>query len=368
MNKKIDRKSLMDEYLGFNAKWSFDKEYLKKVIELGKKRLENNNLSRRERQSTRIDIETFSRFMNNDFELKSDSYNFSTPKNIDKLSEYILFKMKRHYDILGEDTIRFIIDLYEECIFEEVRGISDITKLSLEEQTELIIKNYERNIPKFVNPAKEILLDDSVKQIQVIDEDDSYCHYDSITNKSYILVNMLDAPCIFNHEVEHAVEEYYNYPTHFLYDELGAILNEMLFNEEIHRLNGYLCEGDYDFRLDEASYLLNSVYSYFKILLEFASKNFNISTNELIDTFIKYDITEENTILEYLSEDIATNYMEGSMGYLFSFLRALELRELFINKNNDSFYIFEHYLKSKKFVFRKPKDGFMLYSRYIDSV
>ena len=276
--------------------------------------------------------------------------------------------MKKQYDILGEDTIRFIIALYEEEIFEETRGITDITKLSMEEQIELIIKNYERNILKFVNPAKEILLDDRVKQIQVIDEEDSYCHYDSITNKSYILVNILDAPCIFNHEVEHAIEEYYNYSTHFLYDELGAILNEMLFNEEIYRLNGYLYEGDYDFRLDETDYLLKSVYNYFKIILLFAGKNFNISTDELIDTFVKYEGTSKMLVLEYLREDIATNWMEGNIGYLVSFLKAVELRELFINNNQDSFYILEHYLKNKKFVFRKPKDGFMLYNRYIDDV
>lgn len=369
MGDIMQGKSLIDDYLEFSKKWSFDKDYFRKVIDIGKNMLENKKLSRRERQSIRIDIEIFSRYILDDFELKNaDCYNFSTPKNIDKLRDYILFKMKRQYDMLGEDTIRFIIELNEAGIFEETRGITDITKLSMEEQVELIIKNYERNIPKFVKPASEIMLDNNVRQIQVIDDEDSYCHYDYITRKSYILVNMLDAPCIFNHEVEHAIEEHFNYSTHFLYDELGAILNEMLFNEEIYRLNGYLYEGDYDFRLDGSCYLLNSVYSYFKILLSFASKNFNISTNELIDIFLKFKKIDEKYVLEYLREDIATNYMEGNIGYLVSFLKAVELRELFINNSKDSFYILEHYLKNKKFVFRRPKDGFMLYNRYIDDV
>ena len=155
------------------------------------------------------------------------------------------------------------------------------------------------------------MLDDSVRQIQVIDSEDSYCHYDYITKKSYILVNMLDAPCIFNHEVEHAIEEYFRYPTNNLYDELGAILNEMLFNEEIYKLNGRLEFGDYDFRTDETSYLLNSVYDYFKILLIFADKNFNISTNELIDTFLKFENTDKMSVLEYLREDIVVNRITG---------------------------------------------------------
>ena len=361
--------NLIEECLTFSRKWSFDKEYLRMVIEEGRKMLENKDLSRRARQSIKVDIETFSRFVDNDFELKDySSYDFSTPNNIDKLRDCILFRMKKQYDILGEDLIKFVIDLSDSGIFYESRGISEITKLSMEEQVELIIKNYERNIPKFVNPAKEIMIDDKIRQIQVIDSDDSYCHYDYITKKSYILVNMMDAPCIFNHEVEHAIEEYYNYHTNTLYDELGAILNEMLFNEEVYKMNGYLYEGDYDFRLDEANYLLKSVHNYFKIMLLFAGKNFNISTDELIDTFVKYEDTSKMLVLEYLREDIATNWMLGNIGYLVSFLKALELRELFINNSKDSFYILEHYLKNKKFAFRKPKDGFMLYSGYIDSV
>lgn len=361
--------NLMNEYLAFSNKWSFDKDYLRTVIDDGNKMLENKDLSRRARQAIKVDIETFSRFIDGDFELKSsDCYNFSTPNNIDKLRDCILFRMKKQYNILGEDLIKFIIDLSETSIFEEVRGISDITKLSMDEQVELIIKNYERNALKFVKPAKEIIIDNGVKQIQVIDSEDSYCHYDYITRKSYILINMLDAPCIFNHEVEHAIEEYYRYHTNILYDELGAILNEMLFNEEIYKMNGCLFEGDYDFRLDEAAYLLKSVSNYFKILLIFASKNFNISTDELIDRFVNYEKASKMLVLEYLREDIATNWMLGNIGYLVSFLKAIELRELFLNSNKDSFYIFECYLKSKKFMFRKPKDGFDLYIRYVEEV
>lgn len=361
--------SLIEKYLEFAKRWSFDKDYLRDVIILGKKKLENKNLSRRKRQSIRIDIDTFERFLLDDFELKSsDSYAFSTPNNIDKLKDYILVKMKKQYDMFGVDAINFIIDLNDTGLFEESKGISDITELSISEWVELIIKNYEKNLPKFVLPAREILLDDEVKQIQLIETEDSYCHYDYITDKSYILVNMTDAPCIFNHEVEHAIEEYFRYHTNYLYDELGAILNEMLFNEELYKLKGCLFFGDYDFRIDESAYLLNSVCDYFKVLLYFATRNFDVSTNEFVDTFVKYGIVDENNVLEYLSEDIATNYMEGNMGYLFSFLKAVELRELFINSNRDAFYILEYYLKNKKFVFRKPKDGFMLYNRYIDDV
>ena len=365
----VDKFSLIEKYLEFNRRFSFDKEDLRRNIELGKRKLQNNNLSRKMRQNIKIDIATFERFLKDDFEYKNDGcYEYSTPSNIDKLRDFILVKMQKQYNMLGYDIIKFIIELSEMRIFEENLATSNATMLAMDEQIELLFKNYEKNSPKFLLPAKEIILDEKVHQIQIIEDEDSYCHYDSISGRSYLLINNTDAPCIFNHEVEHAIEEYFKYHTNYIYDELGAILNEMLFNEEIFKYKGYLLEGDFDFRLDEFGYLLKSISEYFKVLLFFAGKNFNVSTNEMIQAFVGSGVVSKKDIFEYLTEDIATNWVETQMGYLFSFLKALELRELFINSNTDSFYILERYLKSKKFVFRKPKDGYMLYERYIDDV
>ena len=55
----------------------------------------------------------------------------------------------------------------------------------------------------------------------------------------------------------------------------------------------------------------------------------------------------------------------SSMKYLFSFLRAVELRELFYKNRDDGFYMLVHSLKDKRFYFRIPQDGFCVYDRYI---
>lgn len=351
-------------------RWHFDKNYLNNIIVEGKKILDVSKLTRRIRQSIKIDIETFQNYILDDYEMKSlTSYNQSVPNDIDKLKEYILMKMKKQYDILGRDFIIWILNLADSGIFEQnYYDNSNTTELSTSEVVELTIKNYENNFPKFLDIANKIILDDSIKQIHFYDGDDSYCHHDSITGESYILINPLSATCIFNHEVEHAIEDKLMYPTNYFYSELGPVFSEMLFNEELYKNRGYLEMGDFDFRIDEADYLLSDTYSYFHILLMLASKNFNVSTSEFLQLFSNYMELEPCLLIEYLREEIASSCMEQNMAYLFSFLKAIELRELTMNSNNDMLYIFEHYLKNKKFYFHRPMDGYNIYSRYIEEV
>lgn len=350
-------------------KWHFDKKHLNNIIVEGKRMLDVSELTRRMRQSIKIDIETFQNYILDDYEMKSlTSYNKTIPKDIDKLKEYILIKMKKHYDILGRDFIIWILNLADSGIFEQNYCGEDTTELSTSEVVELTIKNYEKNFPKFLDFARKIILDDTIKQIHFHDGDDSYCHHDSITGESYILIDSLSATCIFNHEVEHAIEDKLMYPTSRFYFELGPIFSEMLFNEELYKKKGYLESGDVEFRIDETDYLLDELFSYFNILLFLASKNFNLSTSEFLQLFSNYMELEPCLLVEYLREEIASDSMIENMTYLFSFLKAIELRELTMNSKSDMLYVFEHYLKNKKFYFHIPKDGYNVYSRYIEEV
>ena len=54
------------------------------------------------------------------------------------------------------------------------------------------------------------------------------------------------------------------------------------------------------------------------------------------------------------------------MRYLFSFLKAIELREAKIN--NPQAELLEPYIKSKKFNFEIPQDSFRVYDRYIEEM
>lgn len=348
-------------------KWYFDKSFLAEAIKQGKEKLNREKLSRRKCQELRADIETFERYIKGNFKLEpASTYKLSFPKNRDKFKDYILTRMIKQYKVIGEETIRWVIRLYEERIFESVIGSSGGTELSLQERAELTIKNYEKNSPRFLMPAKSIILDDTVKQIQAVEFYSSCCHHDSITGLSYLIINSSDEPCIFNHEVEHAIEVAFKFPTNPLYYELGPIYYEMLFNEELYKSRGRLESSDFDFRLDEMKYLLNVISSYFEIMLLFKKKNFNISTDEFIKTICQIKSIKPSFIEGYLKEEIANDNVIIDIRYLLSFLKAVELREVKIN--NPQAELLEPYIKSKKFNFEIPQDGFKVYDRYIEEM
>ena len=353
----------------FKDKWSFDKDYLRSVIIKGKRKLESETLSREERKSIKCDIETFERFIMDDYEVADNGYNKKRiPKNIDRLKNYILRKMARQYKILGEDLIKWILDLIDSEIFADKFDSSlEFTELSLSEIAFLTIKNYEVNSPKFLPYAKRIILDDSIRQIQLVDSIGSHCHHDDITNESYILYDVTEPTCLLNHEVQHAIEALFKYPTNILYCELGPIVYELLFNDELYKLKGNLQEGDIAFRTNDTDYLFDSLYGYFQILLVFAEKNFDISTEEFLETFLIIEEINPELLEDYLREEIASDEKIEDMNYLFSYLKAIELREK-MNLNKHDNEILEPYMRRRAFHFQRPKDDFRLYERYVEEM
>lgn len=351
----------------YKKNWTFDNLFLIDTIATGKEKLKSNKLSRRKRQSIRIDIETFERYIANNYELQpSPSYKLTIPKDINKLKDYILIRMKKQYEIIGPDLIKWIIKLSEENIFKESSYlICTKEQLSIDEKAELTIKNYEKNSNMFLEYAKKIILDESIKQIQEVKDCGSYCHHDSITGQSYIIVDSTEEACIFNHEVQHAIEVLLKYRTNMLYHELGPIYHEMLFNEELYWIKGELDNAEFEFRIDEANYLLEELSEYFKILLILEKNNFDTTTDDFLKLFTKIKKLNPILVEEYLKKEIAANEMVENMNYLFSFLKAIELREKKLNSNDNQSEIINSYIKRKSFYFPIPKDNFKPYERYV---
>lgn len=348
----------------FKDKWSFDKNYLRTVIIEGKRKLESNALSREECKSIKFDIETFERFIMDDYE-SLDYGKKRIPKNIDRLKDYILRRMARQYKILGEGLINWILDLAEAEIFvDDFSEDMKSTELSLEEISELTIKNYERNSDKFLPYVKRILLDDSIKQIQLVNSVGSRCHHDDITGETYILYDVTEPTCVLNHEVQHAIERLLKYPTNILYCELGSIVYELLFNDELYKLKGDLQEGDFAYRITDTDDYFDSLYGYFQILLLFARKNFDVTTKEFLDAFLTIEEINPDLLEDYLREEIASDEKAEDMNYLFSFLKAIEIREKMLLKPQKE-ELLESYIKRRTFYFPKPTDDFRLYERYV---
>lgn len=344
------------------SKWEFDKEHFATAIAQGEEQLKNPNLSRSKKQSIRYDIKKFKSFIAGDYDVSDDEYKVRPSKNIEKVRERTLKQMQHQYKILGPELITWLMELKESQIFIN-NQYAPTSQLSIDELAELTIKNYERNSKKFLVPAKKIILDDTVKQIQVA-EVPSYTHHNDITGLSYIIFEEIDVPCIFNHEVQHAVERALEYPTHYLYTELGPHLMEMLFTEELYKHQGYINSGDFLSRYDDMQYSLQSLYEYFNAMLFFASKQFQVTTEEFLKAFTTDERIDFSHTEEYLKEENVPEEEYADMCYLFSCLKSIELREKAMNGNTDSTELLEPHLNARRFKFTIPQDGYKVYERY----
>ena len=131
---------------------------------------------------------------------------------------------------------------------------------------------------------------------------------------------------------------------------------------------GHLENGDFDFRIDETATLLECVNDYFKVLISFAEKGFDVSTNEFITTFQSFKEMGLDSLEEYLREEIASGEILDDMNYVFSFLKAIELREKRMNSNNSQSELLEHHIKRKSFHFMIPQNGYKPYERYVEEM
>lgn len=350
-----------------NEKCCFDKDLIRNTIVLGNEKLLNKNMSNRFRKILCADIKILEGFLNDNYDI--DDYcmgEVSVPLNIDKLKDFVLNKMRKQYYVLGEDFIKFIIDMSDTDLFDD-RIISFVgsSNLTMDEKIELTIKNYEKNSPRLLTCAKELLLDKKIGQIQVANGYGSYCHYDNISRMSFIVLDECSESCVLNHEVEHAIESYMCIDKNVLYGEVGSILYEMLFNDELYNSKGFLDNYNFDFRLNNTRMLLDEVALYFRIMLYFSSIKFNVPTDIFWDTFMKHDNGNKNILDNYLIVKVMDDSIINGMKYLFSFLKAVELKEIFYNDREEGYYMLLRHLKNKKFYFKIPQDRFGIYERYV---
>ena len=355
----VDRK-----FLKMNLpQWSFDNKHFEDVIVKCRQMLESGKLSGDDLELIKGDILVLESFIDGKYEV--DVSTEKQTENIEDLKNSILKGMSRHYKMLGESFIKWIMNLEEVGVFDDYELISRNTELSLDELVELTLKNYEKNSIGLLLPAKKILLDDSIRQIQLT-SDKSCEYYIDATKTPYVVYNYMDPPCLFNHEIEHAVESLKSRTINEYFSELGAIYYELLFNDEMYNVKGELKKGDFDFRIEQSSDSLYCLYYYFKLMLLFAKKNFDVSTEEFSATILKLGISSEGELEEYLREDISNGVILNDMMYLFSFLKAIELREKIITSRSKQDETISLYMGRSIFQFDIPQDGINIYRRYVE--
>lgn len=349
--------------------WSFDPKFIEMVIKKGYVLLEDPKMPKSKKKNIRTDIATFKRFLSGDFENKSEII-ANPPQDIERLKSYILTRMAKQYKTLGEELIIWTMDLCYEEIFK-IRGQGRKTTLSLDEQVELTMENYQEHSPHIFRHARPILKDDVIHLVQEVPnlEGSSYCYHDEITDLPYLIINPNQAPWVVNHETEHAIEEFRRIIPHKFYSELGPILFETLFNDMLYKQQGFLNKGDYSDRIKDTEEQLLMLFHYFDIMLVFAGMNFQVPTDVFLQEF--QEICEDETetgLKNFLREEIAPADIVDEMSYLYSYLKAIELREGIHKLKQDCTYTLDPYIKTKKFDFTPRKESFAIYRRFTEEM
>lgn len=349
--------------------YQFDREYMIKAIWYIQSLLNKPNISNKVKRELRSNLNTLKNLYERNYEFYNDIH-FKVPSDLEKLKRISLNKMRLVYKTLGDNLINWLLDLEEREIFNiDEESIEIKTSLTLREQAELTIENYDNHSKKYLDIARPIILGEGINVIEEVNnkEDSSEVFYIDFLKKSFIVIDPDQAPVILNHEIQHCVEDDLKYITHNMYEELGPHYIETLFLDILYNRQGYLLSGDYGSRIYDAKYFLDVLYGYLSCIIVFARNNFNVSLDTFLDTIMNiYGVNLEDAIKIIKTELITTEQLED-MNYLFSYLKAIELREkTFITKRTgDS--ILEPYINSNRFKFYPPED-FSIYERYIEEM
>ena len=349
-------------------KWEFDKEYLEELIKKGNELLNSNKISRAKKKLIQEDIETFSRFLCGYFSLYRETDYNEIPLNI--LKRQVLKQMKKYYKILGPKLIDWTISLQKEGIFGYQEN-EEKTILTMEEQVPLTLENYNNNSKYLLYGAQSLLSTDPISQIQVVEipDADSYCYSSDITYFPFMVVNPNEAPSSLNHELEHGIEDVIGYSHPELFRELGPMVMESLFLDVLASRQGFLYSGDFQDRFELMTNCLEDLAEYFEVMKEFAKKDFIVSMDEFKNTFFEKDIVSPMNFEEYLKDEIldADGITKG-MKYLYSFLKAIEIREKSKISKDDVLNLFDGYIYDKRFNFNPQYDSFKVYKNYVEEM
>lgn len=348
-------------------KWEFDKKYLQDIINRAEILMKKKKLPKNKKIEITDDIEMLLSFLEDDYKIYDDTEPLEeTGLTFKQLKEKSLRKMETDYKQLGKKFVNWIIALFEEDIFYPCDEFEQ-TSLSIDEQAEFTIKNYERNSRALRKMAKNFIYKKPTT-IQCVDSPDSYCNFCGITQEPFLVINPNESCFIFNHELAHGLEYLIGFNRTPYYTELGAIFSELLFLDTFSYKNGSLKTGDFELRINEAYESLEDIVDYFMILKALSKKDFKVTDEEFKDILINEGNVRDDKINEYLYYDvIVSDGILNAMNYLFSFLKAIELRKKVIESKSDALDVVAEYL-IPKFRFNPQTENFDMYANYIEEM
>ena len=354
-----------------SKQYNFNHSDFKKYINRGYYLLRNANLSPKEKFMIRDDINFLSNFLNeNGISYEPLAVKSNCIRTFQSLkTEYINF-LKVLYRELGERLINFIIDLESENILcADYNYIDSGFIIPLEYQEELTLRNYEKNSKILYSYAQEMFSKKPTSKIQEMNicDGSSYCHYSSILNLPFLVINPSEAPYVLNHEVEHGVECLLNLDINDEYKELGPIYFELLFNDMLYDSNRTITPSSYVSRLVDAEDILYELTKTFNVIKELVKYNFMVSDAKFKSILIDILKLHDNNVYSYLINDDLLINIKTQIRYLLSYLKAIELRKI-TDRRNDSFYILREYLNQRNFSFKPDEKSYDVYKEFVNEM
>lgn len=361
------------------TKWRFDRKLLKDSLQQCQRKLQDKTIPLIYKFEIEEDETFFSNMLNGNYSnekddcyyyegIEDDLSEYEEKYSFEEIKERILIKCMDYINQLGNEIIDLMIELYEDDIFY-IPAEDEEYFLSMDEQEEYTIKNYESHSKKLLIPAKKILDGKKLIQASTKDKITSYTQFPYSIDLPFIIVNPNERNSILNHELEHASEFMLNIgrdKNGYLL-ELGSIYFEMLFCDLLYKETNKKYSSDYKKRVTESYTYIYDLYPIFVFIKELQKRKFKVRDEEfqkLCNDIL--EVTPDN-LEDFLNIGLEEEF-EPKLRYLLSHLKAIELREK-TNKNDDSLDILlEEFMKPLTHEEKKVKEKKKIYKRYLNEI
>lgn len=360
------------------SNFEFDRKFLQDTVSMLNAKLSDKSLSVIEKASVENDLHFFNNMLKGNFENTDDDFYYceedyydsdDSDYTVDDFVKMFLEKCRELYCVLGVRAINLIIKLYEDGVFYHPSYI-ERKVLPIEEQAEYTIKNYEKNSKKLLVPAKKILFPKDYSHIQCVDslDESSYCYFSEILHEPFVVVDPENGESILNHEVEHACESILGIDNKIIFEEVGSIFHELLFSDLLMSKLGNDYLTSFDERVIESTCYIERLYPLFCLIKYLKKYDFEISKDKLLKLCWDYGLVDEETnFYDFVNDNVVNCGFDTMINYLFSHLKAIELREKLLLTKKDSLDLLVEEM-SKPLTYRCSDDKVLIYKRFLSDI
>lgn len=352
-----------------SSKWQFDEQFLIKTIKECKKLL-RTNLTEEEKMAISKTLDNFLMYVNNKDDLNTcisvdNTLNLSIKKN-----EFMRNAINS-FNSLGQDMISLIIYLDNSISFKDQRMRHKYSPYEEKVSIDNIVNNsfdvYRTYFPIFYDTAKKIV-EYPVNLIHFAENSNirSHCFGSSMYHLPFIYVNNYKSnPSVFIHELQHAVEYCTGFISNIYSGEIGSILMETLYIDEMLKQRNKNAALLYYDRIYEVENILENLSAYYKCVMEFRKNNFNVSNTKFINTLYNNNLicSKDDAIKYDISLDV-----DDCLNYLLSFFKSLEVRNKTYQDKKLAFQLLKKYLNYRNTINYYEDKMLLDYENYCNEI